>query len=175
MSTTTDIGQEYDVIPERSVLALGITDDDTDEEISDVLETYGSVSKIIRLKPTRAIIEFDLEEVVTHLRPQFPCEVATARDPTVKWVLDSLDKMVPLRSKPSSSVTAAPSKAAPETVGSIESGSSDSGEAESDSSETSPRSKGPKHNSPTTAQYASMSSSKSTKPKKELYQSLQQH
>lgn len=45
---------------------------------------YGRVAKIVRLKPLRVIIEFDSKGAVTHLRPQFPFEVAAARDPTLK-------------------------------------------------------------------------------------------
>lgn len=71
-----------------------ISEDDTDEEITEVLGAHGRVTKIVRLKPERAIIEFDSEEVVAKLNASFPCEIATARDPTLKWCLDSIEKMV---------------------------------------------------------------------------------
>lgn len=94
MTTIIDVEQDYGVNSKRSVLALGISEDDIDEEITEVLGAHGRVTKIIRLKSEQAIIEFDSEEVVAKLNASFPCEIATARDPTLKWCLDSIEKMV---------------------------------------------------------------------------------
>lgn len=168
MATTTDFEQDYGVDPKRAVLVQGICDDDTNEEITEVLGTFGEVAKIVRLTPLGAIIEFDSEEAVTDLKPQFPFEVATARDSTVKWCLDSIDKVTPRTSQPSPPAKADLSEPRQDKTGSNESSSSDPGEVESDSSEISCTSLPPKkrHTIPVAPQSTSPASVKAAKPKR---------
>lgn len=92
MATFANIEWDFEV--KRSVLALGISDDDTNEEITEVLEPYGRVIKIVRGNPEQVVIEFESEEVVAYLTTRFPFEIATAKDPALKWCLDSIDKLM---------------------------------------------------------------------------------
>lgn len=127
MLTISDVEKDYGVNSKMSVLAQGISEDDTSEEITEVLKTHGRVTKVVRLKQAQAIIEFDSEETVAHLNTRLPLEIPTARDPTLKLCLDSIDKMIALTSQPSSPVKAGPSKSAPDRLDSSELDSSDSG------------------------------------------------
>lgn len=135
MSTISDFERDFGVIPKRSVLALGISEDDTNEEITEALGKYGRVAKIVRLKSEQAIVEFDSHEAVTHLETKFPCEIASVRDPTVKWHLDSINKITSSASQSCFPVDADPSEPAPDRVDISESSNSDPGEGESDSSD----------------------------------------
>lgn len=51
------------------------------------------MTKIIRANPEQVEIEFESEEVVAYLTTRFPLEIATAKDPALKWYLESIDKL----------------------------------------------------------------------------------
>lgn len=166
--TVYDIEQKYGVNAKRSVLALGLNEDATDANITEVLKTYGTVVKIVRLRLSEAIIELDAEEAVEHLKPNFPCEIATAKYPTAKWCVDDIEKVLlsPVFSQSPSEMNAEET-ASEQDVG--ESSSSDSEETESDNTDTALTSKG--HQRQTQATHAinpshSKQSEKSAKSKR---------
>lgn len=164
MTTFTDVERDFEV--KRSVLAIGISDDNTNEEITEVLETHGKVTKIVRINPEQVIIEFDSEEVVAHLTTRFPLEIASAKDPALKWWLDSIDKVMASTSQPSPTVRAGLSVPAPEVSHSNGTSDSDSWEVSSEDSFAQILPKKKSQVRPATPSLTSKSLDKSTKPKK---------
>uniref|UniRef100_A0A3B5ABC5 Paraneoplastic antigen Ma-like C-terminal domain-containing protein n=1 Tax=Stegastes partitus TaxID=144197 RepID=A0A3B5ABC5_9TELE len=169
MPTITDVESEHGINAKRSILALGITDNDTNEAISKALEAYGTVVKIARLGQDRAIIEFRSEDAVERIKPDFPCEIPTTMDPALRWCFDSIDKIIISTSLPPSTVGADPNEAASVNTLPSELSGSDSWETESEGSEISSSSKAPQKRPqpvPVTPQPNSTPPDKVTRPKK---------
>lgn len=93
-ATAYDIEQMYGVNANKSVLALGLNEDATDTDITEVLTTYGTVVKIVCLRTSGAIIGLDTEEAVVHLKPNFPFEIASAKYRGAKWCIDDIEKVL---------------------------------------------------------------------------------
>ena len=166
MATLADIEWDFEV--NRSVLALGICDDDSDDEITEVLGPHGRVTKIVRVNPEQVVIEFESEEAVAHLTTRFPFEIATAKDPALKWCLDSIDKLMASASQPPLTVETGLSIPIRDGSDSGETDGSDSEKGGSDNSVESFASIPPKqksHNPPAPTSSTSKSFDKATRPK----------
>lgn len=93
----SDIEKCYNVKARHSLCVLGITDNDTDDDIIATFENYGVIVKVVRVaSPTEQtgqpiiIVEFDAHTPVTLLEPNFPLEIKSARNPAVAWYADNI-------------------------------------------------------------------------------------
>ena len=93
----SDIEKCYNVKARYSLCVLGITDNDTDDDIIATFENYGVIVKVVRVAPPAEqtgqpiiIVEFDAHTPVTLLEPNFPLEIKSVRNPAVAWYADNI-------------------------------------------------------------------------------------
>lgn len=109
-----DIEKSYNVIARHSLCVLGITDNDTDDDIIATFEKYGVIVRVVRVAPSTGqtgqstiIVEFDAHTPVSLLEPKLPLEVKSVRNPAVTWHADSIKVLAQPQSHapvPSSSI-----------------------------------------------------------------------
>nr|XP_055053225.1 uncharacterized protein LOC129438489 [Misgurnus anguillicaudatus] len=107
----SDIEKCYNVKAQRSLCVLGITDNDTDDDITATFEKYGDIVKVVRVAPSTGqtgqsiiIVEFDVDTPVMHLEPNFPLEIKSVRNPAVTWYADSIKVLAQRSAQPSAQV-----------------------------------------------------------------------
>ncbi len=93
----SDIEKSYNVKARHSICVLGITDNDTDDDIIATFEKYGVILRVVRVASSTGqtgqstiIIEFDAHTPVSFLDPKLPLEVKSVRNPAVTWHADSI-------------------------------------------------------------------------------------
>lgn len=93
-SVDMDIEQEFGIKADRSIVVLGVTHTDTDKDITETLEKYGIVAKVVRLSNTEemdkchAIVEFESATAV--VKPKLPFDIQDINDTVVTWHVDSI-------------------------------------------------------------------------------------
>lgn len=92
-----DIEKSYNVKARHSLCVLGITVNDTDDDIIATFERFGVIVKVVRVASSTEqtgqpiiIVEFDAHTPVTLLEPKFPLEIKNVRNPAVAWYADSV-------------------------------------------------------------------------------------
>lgn len=104
----SDIERCYNVKARHSLCVLGITDNDTDDDIIATFENYGVIVKVVRVAPSTEqtgkpiiIVEFDAHTPVSRLEPDFPLEIKSVQNPAVAWYADNIKVLAQPTSQPS--------------------------------------------------------------------------
>lgn len=92
-----DIERAFGVDVQKSLCVLNLSGANPNDDLVASFATYGKVTKVVRVgKPdrvgqTKAIVEFDSDQPINILKPDFPCYVPNVVDATVTWLVDSVN------------------------------------------------------------------------------------
>ncbi len=84
----SDIEKSYNVKARHSICVLGITDNDTDDDIIATFEKYGVILRVVRV--VLLLGRQDSSPLLLSLMHTLPLEVKSVRNPAVTWHADSI-------------------------------------------------------------------------------------